>query len=608
MTAFLLAVPRRSTQPELGQAERVLRSADASVVVQGRSAAQDGQRPDAQWVAGVTAACVHHDERLVVLVDGFPELVHRAKGAAAVSAAITAADIASRWNTDAMAMDGELTDAYALAVFDIAAQRLVLETDAFGLASLFYRVTDDAVLVSSEVAPLLAVGAPSALDLEALPDVFATRFLASSRTVWAGVRQVTQGTRLMIGTDGVVHTLHSRRFAYKGTPRSPSIDDAATRMRAAIHARFERMRDRGVHEVVVPVSGGVDSAILAGIAVQVFPVCHAVTFSIDDFPNPELERAHTVARILGMDLRVVRVTTADVARLHPWIIGRLQEPPLHYNNPALVRMLEEIRELSPHVISGDFGSLYGSGTLPMVQRQLARKARVDWIPGPVLALLASALDRSGQARLRRAARLLRLSVPELVQRSRALPISPAAARALPEIASHGVPTDEFVREVFDHDMPLGDAGQLWVTRFVTNPVVRRNARFASALGLRFHYPLVDVAALDVASSLPVEQRFDPVKGKGKPVLIKLCAELVGEEVANWPKIGFPTPELAWMEGPLLDRLTASLADDAPLAKYMDVAALRALPRGPNQQTLWTVMTLDEVLRQGAAVMAEQQPA
>jgi hypothetical protein len=157
--------------------------------------------------------------------------------------------------------------------------------------------------------------------------------------------------------------------------------------------------------------------------------------------------------------------------------------------------------------------------------------------------------------------------------------------------------------MFDAHMPLEDAAALFYSRHIAGACVRRNTRFADALRLRFHYPMLDAAVMDIAASLPASLRWDPVRDEGKPLLHALCAELVGRDVSQWPKFGLPSPDLAWMEGPLGDRLAASLADDAPLAPYMDLRALRQLPRVVNKETLWTVMTLDEVLRQGSRNMA-----
>ena len=374
-------------------------------------------------------------------------------------------------------------------------------------------------------------------------------------------------------------------------------------LRVGVRLFCPGLRDAGVADVAVQLSGGVDSSICAALASKIFPRCTALTFRIADFANPELPRSRAVAERLGLSLHVAEVRLSDVARLHPWIIARVQEPPLHYNNPAVVRMLEDAHDIAPVVIAGDFDALFGTKIIARVRRQIAWRRSVGWLPGPALRAASALLRASGIDRLRRAAATFDSTVPELIRRSNTLRITPEAAAALPAHARGESPSDDFVSRTFDAQLPLEDAGGLFVARQVSGAIARRNTRFADALGIRLHYPLLDPAVLDIASSLPASLRWNPVTQEGKPLLHALCAELVGRDVSQWPKFGLPSPDLAWMEGPLGDRLAASLADGAPLAPYMDLRALRQLPRGVNKETLWTVMTLDEVLRQGFRNMA-----
>lgn len=603
VSVYLLVIPRDAEPVSLQVEGNALRSAvpvDAPLVV--------GQDESARvrWLASPDAVVQHG--QLVVAVAGLPEVVRRREGHAAVSEPTTARGIAERWTqVGAQALD-ELVGGYAIAVWEADEQRLTLETDEFGLNSLFLRQERGAWYVCTEVVPLLSVGAPTRLDTDALPDLIAARFLSSHRTVWQGIRHIPQRRRCVVSPDGSISERNVSRFSYQPPSPPPRFDASVDALHQAMRENLGRLRDSGVSEVVVPLSGGVDSSLMAALSAQIFPRCTAVTFEIEAYENPELPRARAVAERLGIPFQVAQVSMQDVARTHPWIMGRLQEPPLHFNNPPFVRMLELCREIAPDVISGDFDSLYGTNVINRVRLQRARRRWVSWLPPRVANTLASTIRQSGSARRERLADLLEFDLPQLIHRSRVPRLTAEAALALPPAARTGAPSAELIARTFEPDWLLEDAAQLWNMRYVTNAVVRRNTRFADALGLRIRYPLVDVAALDIVQSLTYDLRWDEARSEGKPLLHALCAEVVGLDVARWSKFGFPSPELSWMEGPLLDRLTASLADDAPLAPYLDLAQLRALPRAPNHQTLWTVMTLDEVLRQGAAAMSIPQPA
>lgn len=605
MNAFLLAIPRRGVRVPLLRAEALLATAGAPLATPhaGTIDAIDGVEDGAEIRTYGSATSHRTSDGLLVALSGAPELVKRADGRPAECVPVSARDLAAAWNANGADALSALSGGFAAAIWDVNARRLVLQVDGIGVCSLFLRVTEDAILACTEVTPLLAVGPSTYFDEGALTDIVAMRFLAGSATAWRGIRQVTPRRRCVVTLDGSIAEISVPGFAYDPPDPPPRLEPATAALQSAMRASLGRLRDAGVADVAVQLSGGVDSSICAALASKIFPRCTALTFRIDDFANPELPRARAVAERLGLPLHVAQVQSSDVTRLHPWIIGRVQEPPLHYNNPAVVRMLEDARDIAPDVIAGDFDSLFGTRVIGRVRRQIARRRSVEWLPRPALRAVSALLRVSGIDRLRRAAAPFDSTVPELIRRSMTLRITPEAAAALPAYARGEFPSEDLFGHTFDAHLPLEDAADLYYARHVAGACVRRNTRFADALGLRFHYPMLDAAVMDIAASLPLSLRWDPVRDEGKPLLHALCAALVGRDVSQWPKLGLPSPDLAWMEGPLGDRLAASLADDAPLAPYMDLRALRQLPRGVNKETLWTVLTLDEVLRQGSRNMA-----
>jgi asparagine synthase (glutamine-hydrolysing) len=543
-------------------------------------------------------------EELLVLTCGYPELECFASETQALSSSPTdAAAIASAWKKEGVNVLDQIVGNFALLVFEPRLGKLHLQVDQFGVVPLFVRITSHAVLASTESSPLLTVSPPVTLDRNALPDVFASRYLATAQGLWNGVRQVIPGRRCIIDTEGAVHEAIARRFSFGKPESSLRAQSSVHTLQHALTENLGRLRDQGVSDVVIPLSGGIDSSLVAALAGKVFPRCTAVTFQIDDFSNPELARSRQVADRLGMPLHIVPVSAHDVARLYPWVIERIQEPPRHYNNVVVARMLEDIREIAPVILSGDNATIYGAATIDRVRRQLSRQRRIAWLSQPLRQVAAALLNASGQPRLKRAAELFVASVPELVQRSRTLEITTEAAGALPENARSARPSAACIAHLWDDQLSIEDAAVMWTFREIEQPIFRRNTRLALPLDLRYHYPLQDVAALNLAAQLPPELKWDPVRREGKPLLRALCSSLVGDDVCAWPKFGFPTPELAWMEGPLADYFAASLRDDAPVAQYVNVNALRELPRSTNQQTFWTVMTLNDVLKQGIALMA-----
>lgn len=583
LNSFLLAIPRDLHA-------RAHSAAEASPAGRGPPVAQTSSAAG-KWIGDAGDA---------VVSIGAPELAVYPDGALATSAPAGAAAIAAAWQSRGEAALDELVGPHAVALWDAARGRLLLQVDALNVESLYLRVTADTLYVCTEVAPLLELAPATTFDPAALVDIVGFRFLAGAQTMWTGVRQITPGYRCVVRRDGSVQEEPGPRFRYGAPNPSWQMENATSHLELVLQRNLERLRDEGVSDVAVQVSGGVDSSVLAALARRTFPRCTGVTFRVDGYANPELERAEDVARRLQLPLHVARVQSSDVARLYPWIIERLQEPPLHYNNPIVARMLEDTRDIAPVVIAGDVAGVYslGLGLRQRLHRQRDYRRRTAWLPAPLRGLLATLLRTSGVPRLVRASSLLEFTMEQLITQLRRQTLLPDAAAVLPVQARSGLPSADLVERVYDRSLSLEDAAHAWVERVMEGPILRRNTRFAAALGVRVHYPLYDVAALGFVREVPRSLRFDEASGLNKPLLRALCERLVGGDVAVWSKLGLPSPEQEWMEGPLATYLADSLADGSLLSEFVDVRAARTLSLAQHQSTVWTLMTLHETLLQG----------
>ena len=549
-------------------------------------------------LAGDARRLFHHVDDEVVLV------LHR-EACTPVAPAQVLERLRREWSSLGPSALDEYDDPSAAIVWDRKQSQLAMRVDRFGVASLFVRHIDGGVLLSNCTTPLLAGSAP-AFDERALPDIVAMRFLHTGQTPWRDVQQVPTGRSLVLSDAGVIERVVPT-VAYAAHDRrgpTPSIEvvrrdlrDATDALRTLITARFERMRHHGVEDVVVPLSGGIDSSVVVALAAQVFPRCRAVTVEMANFGNPELDRSREVARRVGVPLDVVPVADSDVARLYPQVLSAIEEPPRHFNNVAVLRMLEHAREYATVVLSGDTATIYGAATVERLAQQRAKQRWLHRVPLAIRPSVAALLRWTGVRPAQAASDLLTLDIPALVQRSRTIPLTPAGRRVLPEPARTGIPGSECSALLWLDKQHEDDAAVLWTFADIEHPILRRNSRLGALMGVMYDYPLQDPAGVALAQSLAPHSRWDPYTRLGKPSLRALCAELLGGDVAAWPKLGFPTPEMAWMEAPLREPLAASLADDSPLTEIVDHNALRALLLHTDHQLLWTMMTLDGVLRQ-----------
>jgi asparagine synthase (glutamine-hydrolysing) len=488
-----------------------------------------------------------------------------------------------------------LLGAYAVVFTDRQSGAVYMATDAFGSVALYYRALPTGLHIATNPICLTILEANAALHRDSQRDVFAIRLMAGARTLWEGVHQVPAGWCIRWRTEHHTEEIPLWRFGFDPVARPIGIGDAAEEVVAALRLRLEELRDSGVDRVAIPLSGGIDSSILAALARQTFPKCEAFTVSFPGFSNPELPRASFVADRLGLRLNVIEVDNKCVAREFPVVLSALQEPPRHFNNVAILAMLRAASGDFGHVLAGDLIAPWGGGIMGKALQLEARMRVIEPIPWTARRVLAPVLEAFSSNRAKAMGRLLRAPLERHIQQTLELERTPEAdaflaVAGLPQGASPGA-----VRFHFEGGLPAEAMQSIWGLRVLEGSIFRRNDRLSRGLGIQYVYPFESHRLFRLARSLPLALRYDARTRTAKPVLREVCKRLVGEDVTAFPKVGFVSPEWEWIDGPLRDWHIASASTSSPVSSHFDIGRLRSLYGPQNKQTLYTFMGLHGVL-------------
>ena len=205
------------------------------------------------------------------------------------------------------ALRGEL----AFVLYDAKDRLLLAGRDRFGIKPLVYTEHRGRLMIASEAKALFAMGAPRAWDEASFLEAASLQYVAPSRTLFSGVRQLPPG-HLLIARDGTVST---RRYWDLDLPRADEVRsngaDAALETRALLDDAV-RVRLRGDVPVVCQLSGGLDSSAVAGIAAR-HRAIECFTVSFEEGSYDELAIAEETARHLGVPLHVVQVPRRAMA-------------------------------------------------------------------------------------------------------------------------------------------------------------------------------------------------------------------------------------------------------------------------------------------------------
>lgn len=446
----------------------------------------------------------------------------------------------------------ELEGMFAFAVYDAARRRLLLARDRAGIKPLYYSAAPGRFAFASEPKALLALPWVSrAVDAVAVAQYLNLGYVPAPRTVFADVRQLPPGHRLVL-EDGDARverywSLRPEPDTRRGTERdwADGLDEV---LRRAVRRQMVSDVPLGAF-----LSGGLDSSLVValmqatGAAVRTFAIGFEGMGDYDERPW-----ARRVAQRFGTKHEefVVAPRAADDL---PEILRHFDQPfadssavPLYY----LARLTRRHVTVALSGTGGDelFGGYrrYASHRLSGVARRLPRwtvqaaRAVADRLP-------ASRRSRVGEALLlaRRLARTVDLAPDEEYRRlmtvaDAALMRTPPVGDAIDVLGSilRASPVQDVVsrRQFADFHTYLPD------------DLLVKEDRMTMAAGLESRVPLLDDDVVAFTARMPAALKVRRLTTK---YLLKQVAErYLPREVVHRAKHGFAVPVSEWLRGPL----------------------------------------------------------
>jgi asparagine synthase (glutamine-hydrolysing) len=249
---------------------------------------------------------------------------------------------------------------WALAIWDRRTSELILCRDRLGVRPLYHSSVGDRLLFASEVKALF-VDPQVVRDFDpvGLDQVLTFWSTIAPRTVFSGVSQVCPGTYVVCrgGVVGEPQTYWQPTFPARGDGASHDLDDNAAQLRERlIHATRLRF-ERSDFPVGAYLSGGIDSAVTAGI-IREFTDADLHTFSLRfaDAEYDEGEHQATMIRRLGTTHRDVVVSHRDIGEVFPEVVWHAETPLLRTAPAPMLLLSRLVRESGYKVVVTGEGS------------------------------------------------------------------------------------------------------------------------------------------------------------------------------------------------------------------------------------------------------------
>jgi asparagine synthase (glutamine-hydrolysing) len=483
---------------------------------------------------------------------------------------------------------------FAVALWDVGRERLVLARDRLGKKPLLWtRLPDGTLAFASELKALLRLPQlPREIDFDAVDAYLALQYVPGNRTALRGIHKLAPGHVLVAEGD----TERIERY-WQPEPAAPSANEAdwLERVRKTVG---EAVRKRLVADVPLGalLSGGIDSSIVVALMAQASsqPV-RTFTVGFPDARYDERAYARAIASQYGTVHEEVEIEE-DIASTLPRLAATFDEP---LGDEAAFPTFVIAKQARRHVtvaLAGDGGDESFGGYERYIAHRLAKRIPARVAQGGAAALrLLPAARREPRSSLFRAARFLDVA---------SVPASRRYARLM-EVFSVELRRELWSESRLAKHVRLEPAGQglaslqaLDIETYLPGDLLLKADLASMAHSLELRSPLLDHEVVALGLALP-----DSLKTRGregKVALRRAFAADLPPEVADRGKTGFGVPLARWFRSDLRDAAHDLLSSDRGWFRPETVRRLldeHESGRADHGHRLWCLLMLELWVRE-----------
>ena len=484
---------------------------------------------------------------------------------------------------------------FAFALWDAQAGRLLLARDRYGEKPIYLAECAHGLVFASEIKALRCVpGLASGVDLGAVWDYLAYRYVPGPKTLFAGVR------KLMPGTIGIWEQGGFRETRYWSPPDQKALvakPSSGEELEGFLSHMEDAVRLQMVSDVPFGafLSGGIDSSTVVALMSRHNSKVRTFSVGFGDARYSELEYAGEVARHFGTAHHELRVDPANMMELLPSLVAYRDAPVSEPSDIPIYMLAREASRTVKMVLTGE-GSDEILGGYP---KHVAERFSGDWqrIPGFVRRGLVEPLVRSLPYRFRRAkTAIATLNIEDRDERyARWFGALDRNERArLSVLRMNGFDTLE---KPAKENSALRSILYFDQTSWLPDNLLERGDRMTMAASIEGRVPFLDHKLAEYVSGLPDEYRVRGLRTKW--ILREAARKLLPRRILERPKVGFRVPVNEWFRGPMRDFVSDHLLSKGSLTRrYYDPPVLDRVVsehlqgRQNHEKLLWTLLNLE----------------
>lgn len=206
----------------------------------------------------------------------------------------------------------DLNGIFAFSLLDKKNNKLYLARDPFGIKPLYYRVSGETLVFSSEIKPIFQVSRGS-ISLQNLSELLVIRYSPSPETLFEDIKKVRPGHFIEVDLSKKPFSIKEQPYiTYKSETIDLKYEDALAEYGRLFEQAIERQLMADV-DIGVLLSGGIDSALVAKYAaMKSGNKLKAFTVGFENAGyEDEIEDAMESAEIIGMEHHELKINFND---------------------------------------------------------------------------------------------------------------------------------------------------------------------------------------------------------------------------------------------------------------------------------------------------------
>jgi asparagine synthase (glutamine-hydrolysing) len=495
---------------------------------------------------------------------------------------------------------------FAFAIWDARNERLFLARDRFGEKPLFLYENGNGLYFASEIKALLCVpGIKPSVNLEAVWDYLAYRYVPGPNTLFTGIR------KLMPGTVATWERGKLKEERYWTAPdRNPC---RLQRPQRDAVATFLSLLDEAVKLQMVSdvpfgafLSGGLDSSTIVALMSRYNSTVKTFSVGFGENRYSELAYAAEVAAHFGTQHCEIVVAYRDMIERLPQLVAYRDAPVSEPSDIPIYLLACEASRSVKMVLTGEGSDEILGGYPKHIAERFAQGYQL--LPGYVRHRLIEPLTHALPYDFRRIkTAVTNLNIEDRPERYVRWfgALNRSERDRLSVLRLNGTPLLD--APPFDADPRSSALRRILYfdqTSWLPDNLLERGDRMTMAASIEARVPFLDHELAAFVSSLP--DRFRVRGLQSKWVLREAGKQLIPERILARPKVGFRVPVNEWFRGEMREYLLDHLQSGSSITRaYYDprvldhVLAEHLNGRQNHEKPLWAMLNLEIWHRQYA---------